>query len=57
MIEDKKIGLKIAENPLEEIWETVRKSTEARIKDMKKTLIVEEAVLEMAENKLKEVSK
>lgn len=53
MIEDKKIGLKVAENPVEELWARVEESTKARIKELKDSLIVEEAFLQLAGDKLK----
>ena len=53
MIEDKKLKLKIAENPIEALWERTRKATEIRIAELKNTLIIEEAFLKLAEEKLK----
>ena len=53
MIEDKELGLKIAENPLEVLWTRVKENTEARIKELENTLIVEKALLELSESKLK----
>lgn len=47
MIEDKEIGLKIAENPAEALWENAKKACEARIKSMKESLIIEQAFLEL----------
>jgi hypothetical protein len=52
MIENKELGLKIAENPLEILWENVRKQSELHIKQMEDTLIIEKAVLLMAAKKL-----
>jgi hypothetical protein len=53
MIEDKKLGLKIAENPEEEVWETLRKNVEMHIKNMEKELIIQREILKLAESKLK----
>ena len=54
VIEDKNLGLKIAENPIEALWTRVTEATEARIKELENTLIVEKAVVEMGKKKLKE---
>lgn len=55
MIEDKELGLKVAEDPLEALWESTRIATELRIKSIEDTLIIEKALLEMCEDKLKEL--
>jgi len=52
MIEDKELGIKVAENPLEALWERTKKATEQRIKDVENTLIIEKAVLKMCEKEL-----
>ena len=54
MIEDKKDGIKIAENPIEALWNRMVENTKSRITELENTLIVEKAVLEMAQKKLKE---
>ena len=51
MIEDEKLGLKIAENPIEALWHRMVENTKARITELENTLIIEKAVLEMAEKK------
>ena len=51
MIEDKKLGLKIAEDPLEVLWTRVYENTETRIKEIENTLIIEKALLELAKAK------
>jgi len=56
MIEDKKLGLKITENPLEELWTRVIDSTKARINELENTLIVEKAVIETAEKRLADLT-
>ena len=53
MIEDKSLGLKIAENPAEVLWTRVVDNTKARLVELENTLIIEKALLEMAETKLK----
>ena len=53
MIEDKKLGLKIAENEDEKMWAEIKESTEREIKNFKKLLKFNEAVLELANTKLK----
>jgi len=53
MIEDKELGLKVAENPEEALWEKVRKEAELLIKQSKDNLIIQEAMKDLAENKLK----
>ena len=57
MIEDKELGLKVAENEEEEIWDNVKKSTERGIKSMEKELIVNREVLRLCgemQEKMKE---
>ena len=53
MIEDKEIGLKIAENPEEAFWEDIRKESKELIIQKKKELMLQEAILETAEKKIK----
>lgn len=53
MIEDKKLGLKVTESPLETLWTRVAENTKQRITELENTLIVEKAVVEIAEQKLK----
>ena len=52
MIEDKETGIKIAENPIEALWERTRSATAQRIAELENMMIIERAVLEMAEGKL-----
>lgn len=54
MIEDKKLGLKIAENPNEALWSAQKKITEAEIKRLKDALVISEAFIEMCNEKLEE---
>lgn len=55
MIENKELGLKIAENPIEALWTRVKDNTKQRITELENTLIVEKAVIETAEKKLAEM--
>ena len=55
MIEDKDLGLKVAETPEEALWERVRKAREQTIKDLEESLIVEKEILKTAESKLREL--
>ena len=57
MITDKKLGLKIAENPIEALWTKTKEATEMRIKEIENVLIIEKAFLEMAQEKLKKFNK
>lgn len=56
MIEDKDLGLKIAESTTEALWVRVKDNTAQRITEIKNTLIIEEALLELAEKKIKELN-
>ena len=51
MIEDKKIGLKVA-TKTEALWIKVRDMRKARIEELEENLIVEKAVLRLAEEKV-----
>ena len=53
MIENKELGLKIAENPTEALWAKIKESTNSRIKQIEESLIIEKAFLEMSEEKAK----
>lgn len=52
MIEDKELGLKVAENENERYWEEIRQTTEKDIANLEKLLKFQRAVLEMVEGKL-----
>ena len=54
MIKDKKLGLKVAENTTEALWENTKKATASRIKQLEDTLIIEKALLQLCKDKLKE---
>lgn len=53
MIEDKKLGLKVAEDPVEEAWQHVKDNATKQISDMKIAFEIQEAVIKLAETKLK----
>lgn len=53
MIEDKKLGLKIAENPEEAMWNEIISQTEKELKHLKNLITFQEAVLVMAKEKIK----
>ena len=53
MINDKKLGIQIAENKEEALWESVRKEAEALIENSRNHIIIQEAMLELAKSKLK----
>ena len=57
MIENKKLGLKIAEDPIEALWTSVKTEAEQLIKQSKNNQIIQEAMLELAESKLKKYGK
>lgn len=52
MIEDTDLGLKVAETKEESIFFKTKKACEERIKTYKEAMIIEEAILEMCEQKL-----
>lgn len=53
MIEDKELGLKIAENPKEAKWEGIKKQAEKSIEERKTEIEINKAIIELAEKKLK----
>ena len=53
MITDKKLGLKVAVDEIEALWETVRIEAETLIKQSKNNILVQEGMLELAKSKLK----
>lgn len=53
MIEDKSIGLKIAESEEEALWHKISEEADMLIKQSENNLIVQKAMKEMAEAKLK----
>ena len=52
MIEDKELGLKIAEDPIEALWTRTKNATEMRITELENTLIIEKAFLILCDEKL-----
>ena len=57
MITDEKDGIKIAENSEEALWLNVKKEAEALIRQSKNHLIIQTAMSELADEKLKPFSK
>jgi hypothetical protein len=53
MIENKEIGLKIAETEEEQFWVEIKTNTEEDIKRLEKLLKFQKAILEMSETNLK----
>ena len=53
MIENKELGLKIAESDEEMLWENVKREAEALIKQSKNNLIIQKELLKLSQNKLK----
>lgn len=53
MIEDKKLGLKVAENPKEALWEQVKQQAEITIKQAENSIEVNTELLKLAKKKLK----
>ena len=52
MIEDKELGLKIAENTNEAIWERTRKRCESEIKEMEIGIEINKCILALAKSKI-----
>jgi len=57
MIENKELGLKVAEEPLEALWTSVKLEAEQLIKQSENNIIIQKAVLEIAEDRLKKYGK
>lgn len=57
MIEDKELGLKIAESPLEALWGQVLRESELLIKQSENNLIIQNAINKLAKEKLDEIKK
>jgi hypothetical protein len=54
MIEDEKLGLKVAENQEEALWFRVKTNVEQLVKNLSDDLILQKEVLELAKRKLAE---
>jgi hypothetical protein len=52
MIEDKELGLKVAEDTEEALWTKVKDEAEQLIKQSENNLIIQKAMKELAEQKL-----
>lgn len=57
MIEDKNLGLKVAENPDEARWEGIKERAEKNIIDNETEMEISRAIIKLAEEKLKEIKK
>jgi len=55
MIEDKEMGLKVAENEEEVLWNTLKTEAESLIKHSENNIKVQKAMLEVAITKLEEL--
>ena len=55
MIEDKKLGVKIAENPEEAKWDNIKTKAEEGIEGNKIEIEINQAIAKLAEEKLKEM--
>jgi hypothetical protein len=55
MIEDDKLGLKIAENPEEAFWSEVQKKTQEHIKNCEHEIIIQKHIAELATSKLQKI--
>jgi hypothetical protein len=53
MIEDKKLGAKIAENPEEAFWIGIKDKCLKDIESNKHEIIINEAIIELADKKIK----
>lgn len=56
MIEDKELGIKVAESNEEAIWTKVKQEADFLIKQSENNLIVQRAMKELAEQKLLVIS-
>jgi hypothetical protein len=52
MIEDKELGLKLAINPEEALWNVTKEACLKRIKGYEEALIIEKGIVELCINKL-----
>ena len=52
MIENEELGLKVAENKEEVIWNKIKNEAEMLIRNSEDNLIVQKAMLELANSKL-----
>ena len=55
MIEDKELGLKVAENKVEALWENVRKNSLKEVEVLEDSLTLQREITKLAETKLKEL--
>ena len=57
MIEDREIGLKIAESPEEKFWQDMKKKCEDMLKQCEHEIIIQNAIKALSDEKLKVFSK
>jgi len=55
MIEDKELGLKVAENPEIAFWTELKSKSLKSIETLKHEIIINEAIIKLAEEKISEV--
>jgi hypothetical protein len=53
MIEDKELGLKIAENAEEAFWEDLKKKCEKDIRSSEQTIAIAKHIIELCKEKIK----
>jgi len=53
MIEDEKLGLKIAENTDEKFWTETKEKCEEGIKSAKRNILLDEKLIELCDEQLK----
>ncbi len=53
MIEDEKLGLKIAENSDEKFWTETKEKCEEGIKSAKRNILLDEKLIELCDEQLK----
>lgn len=57
MITDESIGLKLAENPDEAFWITTKEKCLKEIESLKHAIIINQAILDLADKKIDEAKK
>lgn len=53
MFKNKDLGLKVADNKEEAFWTTVKEEAQKRIESMQHEIVINQAVIELAEKKIK----
>ena len=57
MIEDKKLGMKLAENVEEAAWERIKEKAKEEIKQMQRAIEINKVIAALAERKKKEATR